>query len=243
MIKPLFETDDLLNKLFPSMLGGKNLLTDIQVMDIIRKARKIPDRHEGLLIEGLAKLISGHFDEGVELCERSIQLNTHDHVAWLNFGVALASLGHHSMQNDLLWRAMGYGLVEAYLKALSVSAFWVDRKMFEHAYEFLNRAGLTNTSLTEKQKYEVEFMHELGSRLDFIAPFATIAMEIAEAEQLVVTNSHVSGDAEHGYCYALHIDESDPDKLLMVNDMALNKILSNDLHVLDCVTVFVSESH
>ncbi|AFR03297.1 hypothetical protein [Pectobacterium carotovorum] len=241
MNQPQLETDILLDQLVPSMMSPKQLISDIELMGIIRKARKIPDRHEGLLVEGLAKLIKGQFEEGVSLCERSIALNTSDHVSWLNFGVTVACRGHHSLQNDLLWRAMSHGVTEAYIKALSIGAFWLDIEMFEKAFSYLEKTGLLETSLSDEQRREVMFMRGLGQKLEFISPFAKLAMEIAENERLNVINSYVSGDNEDGYCYALIVDEQDPDKLLELNNLAVEMIIKREMQHVDCVTVFISE--
>ncbi|MDY4387903.1 hypothetical protein [Pectobacterium aroidearum] len=241
MLEPQLETDFLLNQLIPSMEGGDNLLTEFEIMGIIRKARRTPDRHEGLLVEGLAQLVAGRMEEGIELCERSISLNKYDHVAWLNFGVTVASRGYHKLQSDLLSRAMEYDLVDVHIKALSMGTFWLDEDMFNRALSFLIKTGVYNTALDDKKKSEVKFMQKLSSNMTLLSPFAQIAKDIADEARLTTANSNLYGDEEHGYCYALYIKGADCKTLIDLNDLALEKIIEKNLHTRDCITLFVSE--
>ena len=241
MIKPKLETDVLLGKLVPSMEDGRVVLSDFEIKSIIHKARRIPNRHEGLLVEGLACMVDGRIEEGSEFCERSISLDTSDHVAWLNYSLTLASRGYHAKQREVLERALTYRLSEVYLSALMTSVFWLDEQMFEQCIGVLDKTGLITSALDDAQIQQVDFMRQLKPNMHIVSPFAQLAFEIADAERLITATSHVSGDEEHGYFYSLGVQHADTDRLIELNDMIIDKIIDKNLHHIDCVTIFISE--
>lgn len=243
MIKPQLETDVLLKRLLPSLGDASILLSEFEIQTIIHKARRIPDRHEGLSVEGLAYIIMGNVEKGSELCERSISLDTTDHVAWLNYALALASRGHHSQQRQVLQKALTHQITEVFLSALITSCFWVDEIMFARCYNALRPTGLIEKALSESEAREVDFMLKIFPCTNLISPFSQVAFEVADAERLIVSTSQVFGDSEDGFCFSLGVRNIDSERLIELNNKIIEKIIDKNLLDIDCTAIITAEGN
>ncbi|HBX4902563.1 tetratricopeptide repeat protein [Klebsiella quasipneumoniae] len=241
MISPQTETNALINKILPSIEDPRVFLTEFELAGITRKARNIPARDEGLLIEGIAYLAAGDAKKGIELCERSLSLNPRSHVAWMNYASLLGNRGYYRLQREVFQRAMDLGIFAIYIPALHCSIFWLYEEHFERSLNFFIKTNVIKNELTEHLKQKIGDMLSWKSNLPIISPFAQIAFEIADNERLLTFDNYICQDEEIGFHYSLSIDCNDASRLCKLNKIATDMILERNLQHVDCTVVFVAE--
>jgi hypothetical protein len=232
------KSGELLDLLVPSLLNGESLLSEFEIHRIIREARKIPERYQGLSIEGLALLVSGEIDAGCALCEQGLLLVPNDSVALCNYTLALRQKGLHVKQYEIL-KSMVNSFNPGILSEVAMtSAFWTDIDVLQKVLPVLGAMDIVIDENLEKCAFSLHNLQESERNAHDFRLIGQIMMRISQKHRLRVTGSHTICEAPELSALFVEVKTDDPDLLSKVNDELADEILAAGLENSECVGYF-----
>ncbi|MDE8755683.1 hypothetical protein PZA22_14460 [Pectobacterium polaris] len=237
--RPLPKTNELLKELFPSIDAGINFLDEFTLRRIIREAQKLPDADQACCVEGLARMVSGDTDRGIELCEKAIAINPYEMANWANYLRLLHSLFLYNKENEAIHRISEYASGDMLLKVIRYSVIWYRLDLLKIALKKGEEMGL---SADDKNAQSIiSLVDRYPDDMADIEKLAMLVMEVAEEEKISSSSSIVTEDM-HGYlAYGFRVKTGDPGHLYNLNDKLADKIIASGLAVVDSVAFFEAE--
>ena len=238
MTQAQLKSGSLIAELTPSLVKGELLISEMDVHRIIREAKKIPERYQGLSIEGLARIAFGQFDEGFELCERALHLEPNDFVSLCNYAVALRNKGFHLKHNEIFVKAAN-SLNPRILADITENAtYWADLKTLKKTLPVLISMGLPDHEELYQGVDTLKYYEENEHRDDDIASIGRLMMSISDKHRLRLAasqmlNVHLELDA-----LVIEVKTEDPAKISALNDELADAIISAGLANSECVGYF-----
>ncbi|AIU88336.1 hypothetical protein [Pectobacterium odoriferum] len=234
--RPLPKTNELLRELFPSIEAGVNFLDEFTLRRIIREAQKLPDADQAYCVEGLARMISGDTDRGIELCEKAISINPYEKANWANYLRLLRSLFIYSKELVVMRGVLEYLDSEMLSKLITYSVIWCNLDLLRSA---INKAKEMGVEVDNKNAESIISLQErFPSDMADIEKLAGLVMEIAEEEKILSSHSTVTEDV-HGYlAYGFRVNTDDPNYLFSLNDRLADMIIDAGLATVDSVAFF-----
>lgn len=237
-------TNQLFDRLFPSIESGENLIGEFEVFGIIRDAKKIPEEDESLAVQGLAWLVLGDIEKGAELCEQAIDINPTESAIWINYAVALGQRGFYSKQRSVLNKSTVTLIPSLMLFDFIISSFWADYNEMNRVKDIFK--SLDGIELSDKQKEDYMMAEAIYNTLDslsekeraFLYEMANIAMEVLSKHQLKTKNSgqYVAPDGMLSFNY--DVSEVSADSIVELNDELASRIVEQGLYNAQSIVLF-----
>lgn len=241
---PQLITDQLFERLSPSIEKGENLIGEFEVHSIIREAKKIPVEDESLSIQGLCWIVLGNLDKGSRLCEQAISLNPTETALWGNYAIGVGQKANHALQRDILKRSVEIRSPSLMTFDFIVSSFWADYNEMARVRRLFK--GLGSVELTEKQEGDYMSAEAIYNTLDklsekereSLSKMANLAMEIMMNHKLKARHSgqYVAPDGMLSFNY--DVFNTSPDFIVMLNDELSTKIVEHDLYDAKSIVLF-----
>ncbi|KLV69669.1 MULTISPECIES: hypothetical protein [Citrobacter freundii complex] len=241
---PQLITDQLFEKLSPSIEKGENLIGEFELFSIIRDAKKIPVEDESLAIQGLAWIVFGDMPKGCDLCEAAISINPSEGALWGNYAVAVGQKGNHALQRDILKRSVVIRNPSLLVFDFIVSSFWADYSEMSRVRNLFK--SLDSVELTEKQEGDYMNAETIYNTLDrfpddernSLSRMANIAMEIMISHNLKAKNSgqYVAPDGMLSFNY--DVFNTSADFIVKLNDELATKIVEHGLYNAKSIVLF-----
>ncbi|EMF7247660.1 TPA: hypothetical protein M4243_002817 [Klebsiella variicola] len=235
---PQPKSGELIDLLSGSLIQGKNLLSEFEVRRIISEARKLPERYQGLSIEGLLMIVCDELEQGYELLERALTLAPSDVVSWGNFSRAVGNKAIYGKQIDILKRAIDLRAPEIIKEALVVSAFWADLDLLSKAVVMARAMDLRLTGPAAAAISIYEKLIGFGDKANDIASVARAAMFVAEKHGLPSDVSRIDSIDDGTIAFSIVLNSSDPAYLITLNNELIDKMVEDGLENSTCVGFF-----
>lgn len=241
---PKLITDQLFERLFPSLEKGENLLGEFEVFSIIRDAKKIPVEDESLTIQGMGWIVLGDIEKGSELCERALSINSSESAIWINYAVALGQKGLYTKQRKVLERGASELLPSVMIFDFITSSFWADYEEMKRVKSLFK--SLDNIELSDKQKGDymgAEVIYETLEKLSMsernkLSGMAALAMLVLEHNDVRARNcgQYVAPDGMLSFNY--DVTGATSDLIVKLNDELASKIVENNLFDSESIVLF-----
>lgn len=239
MSAPKPKSNEWIQLLTPSLLEGKNLLSEFEAKRVIAGSRKLPDRYQGLGIEGLVKIVCGEIEEGVELCERSIFLAPHDQVTWANYALAFANKGIHSKQLEILRRAVdAVREPELLSDVIIVAAFWIDMDLLNKVVPMYLAMEIQPSETCAAAISTFDKLLSLGEQVKDLEEVAKAVRKVAERHSLPPVSTQVGDDGYGMLAFSFVVDTDDVALLSTLNDQLVEEMISSGLETSNCIGFF-----
>jgi len=247
--KPQSKSNDLLLKIQPSVADGKCYLNDIELMGVIRDARSVPDRARGFLVEGLAWIVKGEVDKGIDACEQSILLNSSDVTTWANYSVALSRCCKYAKAKQVILRSIDENIPMMLLHAFHYASRWADIDTMSKVLPMIE-AVKADQSITGRIKDAIEqsagVFNDMISMGDIaaqeMASMASVVMEIAEEEVLPMISSRIANDGDGSYAYIFSVDSLDHEHINRLDNMLFDRMIEKGIKSRHCIVFFESSA-
>lgn len=237
---PQPKSGELIDLLSPSLIKGENLLSEFEIRRVIAEARKLPERYQGLSIEGLVKIVCDELDEGFELLERALKLAPYDVVSWGNFSRAVGNKAIHSKQIEILKRAVVLKDPVLLIEALIIGAFWADLDLLNKVVPMVRAMEIKLSDSAMKAMATYERLIGYGDMAKEVTDVAKVVMSIAEKHGLTSDRSRVDDDENGLMAFSLIVDIDDPSYLIKLNNELIDEMLEAGLEAGNCVGYFES---
>lgn len=232
------KTGDLIDELTPSLIKGELLISEMDVRRIIREAMKIPERYQGLSIEGLARISLGQIEEGCELCERALSLAPNDPVSLCNYTVALRNKGLHLKQNELLAAAVNSLNPKILYDIVANATYWADIRTLNKALPKLVAMNFPSSDVLNKGLDTIKYYEKNEWRVDEMTSIGKLMMVISDKHRLRLAASQMLYISAELHALSIEVKTEDPSFISMLNDELTNEILSAGLANSECVGYF-----
>lgn len=228
----------LLDDLTPSLTQGENLLSEFDVKRIIRDAKNVPERYQGLSIEGLARLVNGEVNEGCELCERAILLAPANPVSLSNYSLALRNLGMHVKHYEILLRCVN-SIVPEILSDIAISAaYWSDVDVLRKVMPKLNSMEIEKSSELERAEAAYRSLCSHVDDADDLKLIGQIMRETADKHRLRLGGSRAHYILDDLKTVIVSVKTDDANLLSSLNDEIVTEILTKGLESSLCIGYF-----
>lgn len=237
-------TNQLFDRLFPSIEKGENLIGEFEVFGIIRDAKKIPEKDESLSVQGLAWIVLGDIDKGAELCEQAIEINPTESAIWINYAVALGQRGFYAEQRSVLNRSTITLSPSLLLFDFIISSFWADYKEMSRIKDMF--VSLDGIELNDKQKEDYMMAEAIYNTLDSLSEkercslseMANIAMDVLSKHNIKTKNSgqYVAPDGMLSFNY--DVFNVPVGTIIKLNDELANRIVEQGLYDAQSIVLF-----
>lgn len=244
-VSPQLKTNELIEKLVPSIESGVNLLGDFGLRVVIREARKIPDLFQSLLVTGLAEIVGDNYPAAMEIHKQLKSISPYNDVIWVNFSVALGQRCQYRLARDISIESIPYvgfaGLCHAYLNA----GYWADiETMLAIKSQDLFQA-YDPSSFSDKQKADIlrcnAIMNELlkdREESDYLSKMALLVMQIAEGHKFPPSQTSIHTDAEGMLIFSFGIPTDRAELLWGLNDELASLIVDKRLFSANSIATF-----
>lgn len=240
MIAPKPKSAEFIAMITPSLVEGRNLLSEFEIKRVISGARRLPERYQGLSIEGLVNIICDDIEEGTSLCEQAINLAPKDPVNWLNYANALAGKGLHSKQVDVLKRAWDADVrsPRVILNAMVIASFWADMDLLNKVVPMFTAMEIKPDESSNLALRNFDNLQMLGEQVKDVEAVAKVVMKVAEKHSLPPINSMISDDGYGMFAFSFVVDTDDVDFLSMLNNELIDEIIDSGLESSSCIGYF-----
>lgn len=238
MIVPQPKSGELLDILTPSLIKGENLLSEIEVRRVIVEARKLPDRYQGLSIEGLVRIVCDDLEEGYSLLERALALAPYDAVSWGNFSRVVGNKAFHSKQLEILKRSLVVREPALLVEALIIGAFWADMELLDKVVPMVRAMEIQLSEPATQAIAMYERMLGYGDKAKQVSAVAKVVMSVAERHHLPSDISRVDDDDEGLMGFCLFVNTDDADYIQALNNELLDEMIDAGLETGCCVGFF-----
>jgi len=242
---PQLITNELLEKLIPSIESGENLLGDFGLRVVRREAKKIPDAYQSLLVTGLAEIVGENFEEALQIHQTLTHMNPFNDSVWVNFSVALGQKCQFKIAREISLNSIPFvgisGLCHAFLNA----GYWADLDTML----LIKKQGLFSSynpaSFTDKQRGDIlrceAILNELlkdEEEATYLSRMALLVMQIAETRLLPPKQSSIHTDAEGMLIFSYGITSEHADMLWKINDELASLIVDHQLFSSNSIATF-----
>ncbi|MBH3333718.1 tetratricopeptide repeat protein [Serratia marcescens] len=239
MRAPKPKSAEFIEMLTPSLIEGKNLLSEFEVRRVIAGAKQLPDRYQGICIEGLVKIICGDTEEGETLCERAILLAPHDAVSWANYALAFANKGLHSKQIEILKRAVDVVRNPELIRdVIVVASFWIDMDLLKKVVPMFTAMEIKPDESCALAIRNLDKLLDLGEQAKEVEAVAKAVMNVAEKHNLPAISSQVGDDGYGMLAFNFVVDTDDVDYLSVLNNELIDEMLALGLETSSCIGYF-----
>ena len=242
---PQLKTNELLDKLVPSIESGENLIGEFGLRVVIREAKKIPDAYQSLLVIGLAEIVGGNYVAAMETHRRLTLINPYNDVVWVNFSVALGQRCQYRLARERSHKSIpsvGFaGLGHAYLNA----GFWGDLEtmLLIKSQPIFNSCDIS--SFAEKQRYDImrcdsifDILMDDREESDYLFQMASLVMQIAERLKLPPRQASIHTDAEGMLIFSFGITSDLSNNLWELNDELASLIVDHQIFSSNSIATF-----
>ncbi|MBD8146530.1 hypothetical protein [Pantoea agglomerans] len=240
MTAPKLKTNSLISDLTPSVQAGRLLISDIEKQKKLREARVIPERYQGLAIEGMIHFLDGKHRLGTECLERSIEMCPGDGVTWTNYSTILTNKALYAQQEELLERALHRGVASMLELVLVFGAFWGDMDKMSRALEVINKYGVEVTNAQDALGTYNMFLGLDNSVKNDIKNAASILRVIAEEHSIPCARSHIESDGYGEMSFSCEIKVNDASVLTKLNFEIIERMVAHGYEAGKCVAYFES---
>jgi len=238
MTQAQLKSGSLIAELTPSLVKGELLVSEMEVHRIIREAKKIPERYQGLSIEGLARIALGQFDEGFALCERSLMLAPNDFVSLCNYAVALRNKGFHLKQNEIFSKAANSLNPRILADLVEHATYWADIKTLKKTLPVLIAMDLPDNDDLHQGIETIKYYEEHALRGDDMASIGQLMMSISDKHRLRLAASQMLNVHSELNALIIEVKTEDPAKISALNDELADALISAGLANSECVGYF-----
>ncbi|HDR2587273.1 hypothetical protein [Enterobacter ludwigii] len=232
------KSDELIDILSPSLIEGKNLLSEFEVRRVVVEARKLPERYQGLSIEGLVNIVNDKLEDGYELMEIALALAPSDVVSWGNYSRAVGNKGLHSKQMEILRRAVSLRDPTLLTEALVLGAFWVDMELLRKVVPMIESMEIEKTTAVTSSLAHYQKLLEYSDSIDELSRVAKAVMYVAEQHRIPSNFSQVDDDGEGLVAFSLLVNTDDVQYLRSLNDELMDRIIEMELENSQCIGFF-----
>lgn len=232
------KSGELLDLLTPSLTQGKNLLSEFELHRIAREAKRLPDRYQGLSIEGLAKMVLGDIDEGCALCEQGLRLAPNDPVSFCNYILALRNQGLHLRQYEIIKTATNSHNPMILMDVATISAYWVDFDLLEKVIPMLKAMEVPDSGTPSKLDETFEYLNSHPEHIKDLKAIGLLMMRLSEKHRLRLAGSHCYYVCSELNTFFVEVKTEDPMLISKLNDELADEILASNLVNSECVGCF-----
>ena len=238
MPNPKPKTDELMKNLIPSIDAGENLLLDIDLRRIINEARELPDYYQGIAIEGLALIVKGDLQKGIEFCDEAIRLSPYDLPVWTNYAVAIEKRFLYKKYMEVMHRSFQYKIPDMLLFLASAAAFWADIDTLNKVIPLMESMKIEEHDVLSRILPLSEKLNNYGSTAADISKMALFIMDIAEDNKLPIISNLIDDDGDGLVGYGFMVKTDDPKVIIRLNDILREKIIEHGLETSNCIGFF-----
>lgn len=238
MTQAQLKSGALIEELTPSLIKGELLINEMDVHRIIREAKRIPERYQGLSIEGLARITLGQIEDGCELCERALSLAPNDPVSLCNYTIALRNKGLHLKQNELLAAAVNSLNPKILYDIVANATYWADIRTLNRALPMLIAMNLPSSVDLHEGLDTIKYYEKHEWRVDDMTSIGKLMMAISDKHRLRLAASQMLDINSELNALVIEVKTEDPVFISMLNDELTNEILSAGLANSECVGYF-----
>ncbi|MBS8470235.1 hypothetical protein KEP93_02930 [Escherichia coli] len=232
------KSGELLDLLTPSLTKGENLLSEFEIHRIIREAKKLPERYQGLSIEGLAKLVLGEIDEGCSLCELGLRIAPNDPVSFCNYTIALRNLGLHARQYVMIQKASDSLNPTILAEVATISAYWVDIDLLEKVMPMLTAMEVPRPEDMGKWYDTLNYLHTQKDHAQELKTIGRLMMNVAEKYRARLAGAHAFYVMSELDTLFVEVKTDDPVLLSQMNNALADEIIIAGLADSECVGCF-----
>lgn len=232
------KSGELIDLLIPSLTERKNLLSEFEVHSILREAKKIPEKYQGLSIQGLTKLVVGEVESGCLLCEQGLKICPNDPVSFCNYSIALRNLGLHVRQYEIIQNAFNSTNPNILVEVATISAYWSDIDLLGKAIQMLNRMEVQHYEGMEKLCQSLDYMNKAGKNAQDIKKIGAIMRCISDKHRANLGGSHLFHVMSEIDTIFVEVITSKPEQLSKMNDELAEMIILDGMEDCDCVGCF-----
>jgi len=237
-------TDQLLERLAPSIREGENLLGEFEIFSIIRDAKKISAKDQSLFIQGLAWIIQDDLHQGIKLCEDALTLNPYSGSIWVTYATAVGQKKHHGLQREILKRSVQIKNPSLMIIDFIVASFWVDyneMKRVKSLYKSFDAIELTEKKKNDYMK--AESVYNILSQLsnedrNQLSQMADFVMKIMFNHSITAKNSSYYVDPDGMLSFSYGVFNESPRFIVELNDELASMIVDNELHNANSIVLF-----
>ncbi|MCE0845968.1 hypothetical protein LVQ79_10470 [Buttiauxella sp. A2-C1_F] len=244
-VNPQLITNDLLEKLIPSIESGENKLGDFGLRVILREAKKIPDIAQSLLITGLAEIVGGNYAAAIGTHERLALIAPYNDTTWVNFAIAFGQKCQYKLARKISIESIPFADVSGLYHAFLNAGYWADL----HSMIAIKNKGLFQSlepsSLTDKQRGDIMRCETILSVLEsdleeskFLSEMALLVMRIAEEHSLPPRQTSVHTDAEGMLIFSFGVAKDQAEFVWDLNHELANLIVDNHLFSANSIATF-----
>ncbi|WP_340505749.1 hypothetical protein [Escherichia coli] len=232
------KSGELLDLLTPSLTKGENLLSEFEVHQIIREAKKIPERYQGLSIEGLAKLVLGEIEEGCSLCEQGLRLAPNDSVSFCNYTIALRNLGLHARQYAMIQNSANSLNPTILAEVATISAYWADIDLLEKVMPMLTAMEVPRPEEMAKWCHTLDYLHTHQEHAQDLKTIGQLMMNVADKYRVRLAGAHAFYVLSELDTLFVEVKTDDPALLSQINNDLADEIINAGLADSECVGCF-----
>lgn len=232
------KSDELIDILSPSLIEGKNLLSEFEVRRVVAEARKLPERYQGISIEGLVNIVNDKLEDGYDLMEIALALAPSDVVSWGNYSRAVGNKAIHSKQLEILRRALSLRDPTLLVEALVIGAFWADMELLNKVVPMVEVMEIENTTAVASALAHYRKLLDYGDVADDLSRVAKAVMHIAEQHRIPSDYSRVDDDYEGLVAFSLLVNTDDVQYLRTLNDELMDRMIDMGLENCQCIGFF-----
>ncbi|URL13330.1 hypothetical protein LVR30_13885 [Pantoea ananatis] len=240
MLAPKLKTNSLIDDLTPSLKAGKLLLSDLEKQKLLREARAIPERYQGLAIEGLIQFLDGKNRLGTEALDLSLEICPSDGVTWANYYAILTDKALYTQLESLLERAHRASISRMYRHSFEFGAFWGDMEMMKKSYSLFEKYDNDTSDLEDVIATFDNFKNIDEEFYSDIKNAARIIRDIAEHHGLPCQCSHIECDDFGEMSFSCEIKVDDASFLTKLNTEVIEEMVSRGYETGRCVAYFES---
>jgi tetratricopeptide (TPR) repeat protein len=247
MHAPEPKTNDLLDKLRPSITDRHAHLSEFELRMLSRDAQRIEILSQRWSIESMIAFVKGDIDEGVRLSEKAIAQDPCLSPCWTNYATALRARGFYVREWDVVTRSLKYRLPLALSYAHTLAAEWADLERLDEVCAIIEKMELADNMsaalldvynfFTDKHKLLKSAGEETSSEL---AVMAAVVRQLAEDERLPSIVTRITHDGEGLYGLVCGVDTIDPYYLLKLDNMLFDRLIAQGIKSKNCIAFFES---
>lgn len=232
------KSGELLDLLTPSLTKGEKLLSEFELHQIIREAKKIPERYQGLSIEGLAKLVLGEIEEGCSLCEQGLRITPNDPVSFCNYTIALRNLGLHARHYIMIQNASESLNPTILAEVATISAYWADMDLLEKVMPMLTAMEVPRPENMGKWCDTLNYLRTQSEHAQDLKTIGQLMMSVADKYRVRLAGANLFYVMSELDTLFVEVKTDDPALLSQMNNYLAEEIINAGLADSECVGCF-----
>ncbi|EBN8530093.1 hypothetical protein D1X48_14995 [Salmonella enterica] len=242
------KTNDLVGKIKPSLVKGELLLSPFELRLLARDADKIPVPHHRWCIQGMLAFLNNDDDEGIRLCEQSIEFDPSVAQTWCNYASALRYRHLLEKEWEVINRSLEFKGLLSVSYANTLAAYWMDIELLNRtadiigSMEMCKRFNDVQNNLFGNSMVTRQLLLDAGSSVaSDLRALAAIVRQVADQERLPRLKRRVSCH-EGEYAYVYTVDTEDVEYLIKLDDLLFDSIVAAGVKSKNCIAFFEPKS-